>query len=70
MQFAWAGVFMFAGFLGCFQEYSAIGQGRTNTPWGSACFREAKPVAFWALTSLGIVSSATAVAVGIFIAAV
>jgi hypothetical protein len=70
MQFAWAGVFMFAGFLGCFQEFHSVAKGRTLTPWGSACLRDAKPWAFWALASLGVAGSATAIAVGMFIAAV
>lgn len=68
MQYAWAAVFLFAGFLGCVQEYHAIQQGQALPPWGRACRRDASPRTFWLLTSLGIAGSSAAIILGMALA--
>ena len=64
MQFAWAMVFLFAGFLSCIQEYEAIHAGQALTPWGTLRTREDSPRSYWLLTSLGIAGATAALAVG------
>ena len=64
MQFAWAWVFLFAGFLSSIQEYHAIHSGQALTPWGTTRLREVSPKSFWLLTSLGIAGATAALAIG------
>ena len=67
MRYAWAAVFLLAGFLGFQQEYRAIQQGQALLPWGRKCGRDTATRSFWFLTSLGILASAIAVVLGTLI---
>lgn len=68
MQYAWAAVFLLAGFMGFLQEYQAIQQGQALLPWGGTCGRDASPRSFWFLTSLGILGSSIAIVLGMLLA--
>jgi hypothetical protein len=68
MQYAWAAVFLLAGFMGFVQEYQAIQQGQALLPWGSRCRRDTSPRSFWFFASLGIFASAIAIVMGTLIA--